>query len=449
MDVYNFQFAEKYQGFWKIKGSRRRPLAGVLTIKNDVISLEVIGQDVLIKNWAVSYIPVIEGYAFYKDENQKNHDYHFILKGLSFKKHSVFGDHMLNAEYDVRVILVSDKKKLETDRVRSCCIRNGLMDSWVKDITINSYSFEFPPNLQLKYKQSESLVLYQTKSNRIYLYFGYDYNFPDKNGFRLAHKSFLNVEFDGLKHFDESLISLLSIHWLFSLIWNNNSSPEYLCFRTQKGQFLYKESRKYTYKYSLKSGSISTDVTDFDEVAFPELFRKWFLVLESNLSSVESIFETLDNDFMNPSSKIKNYTTAIDGLVKSEKTESVEVEQGCSDLIEKVSGYINKKEAQLLKRFLFKHEPFTLKEKLEKILGDLNSYIELNVEDGFSSKVVNTRNILTHGRIRKKADKIYKKEQYRDLALCLESLVMAYLLQQIGIPSETAKKITGTVSSPK
>lgn len=449
MDVYNFRFAEKYQGFWKIKGSRRKPLAGVLTIKNDVISLEVIGQDVLIKNWAVSYIPVIVGYAYYKDENQKNHDYHIVLKGLNFKRRSIFGKHMFNALYDVNILLVSDKKGFRTERIRSCCIRNGLMDSWVSNISISSCSFEFPPNLQLIYKQSESLTLYQTESKRIYLYFGYDYNFPDKKGFRLTNKSFLNVEFEGLKHFDESLSILSSVHWLFSILWNNNSSPEYLCFRTKEGQFLYKESRKYSYRYTTKNDAISTDIDDFDEGTFPDLFRKWFFVLESNLSSVESFFETLDNDFMNPSSKIKNYTTVIDGLIKSEKTGLVEVEQGCSDLIEKVSGYINKKETQLLKRFLFKHEPFTLKEKLEKILDDLNSYIELNVEDDFSSKVVNTRNILTHGRIRKKSDKIYKKEQFRDLSLCLESLVMVYLLQQIGIPSETAKKIIGTISSPK
>ena len=449
MDVYNFQFAESYQGFWKIKGSRRKPLTGVLTIKNDVISLEVIGQDVRIKNWAVSYIPVIEGYAYYKDDNQKNHDYYFILKGLNFRSHSVFGKHMFNALYDVNILLVSDTKGFGTNNIRSCCIRNGLMDKWVSDITINSCSFEFPPNLLFKYKQRESMTLFQSGANRIYLYFGYDFNYPDKKGFRLTNKSFLNVEFERLKNFDESLNILSSVHWLFSIVWNNNSSPEYLCFRTNKGQFLYKESRKYSYKYTSKNDTLSTDINDFDEVAFPDMFRKWFFVLESNLSSVESFFETLDNDFMNPSSRIKNYSTVIDGLVKSEKTELVEVEPGCSVLIEKVSEYMNKKEKQLLKRYLFKHEPFTLKEKLEKILGELNSYIELNVEDDFSSKVVNTRNILTHGRVRKRADKTYKKEQYRNLAFCLESLIMAYLLQQIGTSSKTAKKIIRTISSPK
>jgi len=152
MDVYNFQFAEKYQGFWKIKGSRRKPLAGILSIKNDVISLEVTGQNIQTRNWAVPYITAIEGYAFYKDENEKNHDYHFILKGLNFRSRSVFGKHMFNASYDVNILFVSDKKGFRTEKIRSCCIRNGLMDKWVSDITINSCSFEFPPNLQFKYK---------------------------------------------------------------------------------------------------------------------------------------------------------------------------------------------------------------------------------------------------------------------------------------------------------
>ena len=292
------------------------------------------------------------------------------------------------------------------------------------------------------------MTFFQIDLNRIYLNFGYDYNYPDKKGFKLAHKSFLNVEFDGLKHFDVALNVLNSIHWLFSIIWYNNSSPEYFCFRTREGQFIFKESRKYSYKYTTKNNSIRTDIEDYGEELFSDLFRKWFLVLDSDFSSVESFFESLDNDYMNPSAKIKNYTTVIDGLIKSEKTDLVEVELGCSDLIEKVSEHINKKELKLLKRFLYKHEPFTLKEKLEKIVSELNSYVELNIEDDFSSKVVNTRNILTHVRLHRRTDKVYKKEQYRDLGLCLESLIIAYLLLQIGVSSEIARKTIGTITSP-
>ena len=274
MDVYNFKFAEQYHGFWKIKGSRRKPLAGVLTIKNDVISLEVTGQNVLIKNWAVSYISVIEGYAYYKDENQKNYVYHIILKGLILKRHSFFGKRMFNASYDVNTLFVSDKKNFKTDIIRSCCIRNGLMDSWISNIAINSCTFEFPPNLLFKFKQSESMTLFHLDSKKIYLYFGYDFNFPDKRGFRLANKSFLNVEFESLKYFDESLNILNSIHWLFSIIWNNNSSPEYYCFRTKEGQFIYKESRKFSYKYTSKNDSINTDIDDYDKEMFPAQDRR-------------------------------------------------------------------------------------------------------------------------------------------------------------------------------
>lgn len=449
MDVYNFRFAEQYQGLWKIKGSRRKPMFGVLTIKNDIISLEIVGQNVSEKNWAVSFIPEIEGYAFYKDENQKNHDYHFILKGVAFKIHSIFGDHMLNSTFDVNSIFVSDKKKFKANRIRSCCIRNGLMDSWISSIAIGSCTFEYVPSILFKHKQKESMTLFQLGSNKIYLYFGYDFNYPDKKGFRFAHKSFLNVEFERLKNFDKSLRILSYVHWLFSIIWNNNSSPEYFCFRTKNGQFIYKESKKHSYKYITNNDSIRTYIYDYDEALFPEIFRRWRALLESNISALESFFEAFENDYMNPSSKIKSYSTVIDGLVNREKTELVEVEQGCSDLIEKVSGYINKKESKLLKRYLFKHESFTLKEKIEKILTALNSYVELIIESDFITKVVNTRNILTHSRIRKKADKVYKKEQYQDLSICLESLVMAYLLQQVGIPSEVAKKIIGAISSPR
>ena len=144
--------------------------------------------------------------------------------------------------------------------------------------------------------------------------------------------------------------------------------------------------------------------------------------------------------------KIKNLLTVIDGLIPNEKAEKVEVAKGCSALLNKVSMHINNKEKKLLKSLMFKAEPFTLKEKIDKALGDLSSYVELKIEEGFSIKVVNTRNVLTHPH--KRTNNVYSKEQYRDLTFCLESLIRAFLLLQINMPSDIARKTVGAITSP-
>ena len=50
-----------------------------------------------------------------------------------------------------------------------------------------------------------------------------------------------------------------------------------------------------------------------------------------------------------------------------------------------------------------------------------------------------TRNLLTH--TKSSGKDVFHKEQYRDVAFCLEDLIMAYILFKIGVPKEIAKKI--------
>lgn len=446
MDVYNFRFVERYNGFWKIKGNRGKSIYGILTIGDDNISLELVGQNLPAKHIHNSFVNEIRGYAFYKDNDNNRHGYHFILKELEYRTHSVFGDHMTNTVYDVKYLYVSDRKNFKTEKILSCCVRNGIMDSWVSNITINSCKFDFS-KIHFEYQQNKPINLFCSKDKRIYLYFGYDYYFPDKKGFRLNHKSFLNIEFEKRTTFYESLTLLISIHWFFTLIWNNFTPPDYFCFRNREGQFIFKESNRHSYKYISKNYSLRAEINDYPEDMFPHFFEKWFQNLESNYQPIESFFETVENEYMNPSSMIKNYLTVIDGMIPNEKTEKIEVVKGCSAILEKVSSQISKKEIKLLRSLMYKAEPFTLKEKIDFVLGNVSSYVELKLEELFSTKVVNTRNVLTHPH--KRTNNVYGKEQYRDLAYCLESLIKAFLLLQISIPSDIARKTIGKITSPQ
>lgn len=446
MDVYNFQFVERYHGFWRIKGDRGKSIYGILTIVDDNISLELVGQNLPAKQIHYSFINEIRGYAFYKDNDKNRHGYHFILKELEYRTYSVFGDHMTNATYDVNYLYVSDRKNYKTEKILSCCVRNGIMDSWVSNITIKSCNFDFD-KIHFEYQQSKPMNLFRSNDKRVYLYFGYDYNYPDKKGFRLNHKTFLNIEFEKQKSFYDSLRLSSSIHWFFALLWNNTTPPDYFCFRTREGQFIFKESNKHSNKYTHREYSLRTDINDYPEDMFPHFFEKWFQILKSNFQPIESFFETFENEYMNPSSMIKNYLTVMDGMIPNEKTEKIEVVKGCSVILDKVSTHISKKEIKLLRNLFYKPEPFTLKEKIDLVLGNLNSYVDINKEVDFSTKVVNTRNVLTHPH--KRTNNVYSKEQYRDLAYCLESLIKAFLLLQISIPSEIARKTIGKITCPQ
>jgi hypothetical protein len=40
---------------------------------------------------------------------------------------------------------------------------------------------------------------------------------------------------------------------------------------------------------------------------------------------------------------------------------------------------------------------------------------------------------------------VFSKEQYRDVAFCLEKLIMAYLLYSVGVEKSVAQKIIGKI----
>ena len=448
MNNYGFHFAESYQGYWNIAQIGRK-IPGTLHIEKHSIRLELFWNNVTHVDLRV--IPSATGYAYTDIENKKT-CYYFVLKGLQLMSVSWFGKHQSQYKLDVNNFCMSDKPRFSTNGIVNCCIRTQLMDKWVWDYTQESYSDLWPykenESIEVKYQAKPSLTLFESVLFELYLRFGYEAYTPNADGFGMSTHTFLNLRLKKKQKFYDALDFAESVIWLFSLLWNNQFSPDFIEFRTSKGKFIYKKSDKYQFKYfDVINKSLRTDISDFDVKELSYSIESWFRFVEKEKVSIGSFFETQYNEHIIPSAKIKNYMSVVDGLIKNEKTEKVEVEHGCADLLDKISRYINKKERKMLNRLMFRNEKFTLKEKLEKVIDGLHSYIELNIEDDFSSKAVNTRNVLTH--VCKKTEKIYKKDQYMDLAFCLELLIMAFLLQQIGVHSEISKKIIGVISSPE
>ena len=115
MDVYNFRFAEQYNGFWKIKGSRGKSIYGILSIRDGNITLELVGQNLPTEQIPYSFVNEIRGYAYFKESEQKKNCYHFILKDIECRSYSVFGDRMVKTIYDVSYLYVSDRKNFKTN----------------------------------------------------------------------------------------------------------------------------------------------------------------------------------------------------------------------------------------------------------------------------------------------------------------------------------------------
>ena len=73
----------------------------------------------------------------------------------------------------------------------------------------------------------------------------------------------------------------------------------------------------------------------------------------------------------------------------------------------------------------------------------LSEYVPINLEQDFCPKTIETRNLITHSK--ENSNDVFKKEQYRDVVFCLEDIIKAYILKNIGVPQDVAKKIISKI----
>ena len=74
----------------------------------------------------------------------------------------------------------------------------------------------------------------------------------------------------------------------------------------------------------------------------------------------------------------------------------------------------------------------------------LKEYVKVDTEPNFCMKVIETRNVITHPKSMGKD--VFSKEQYIDVAYCLEDIIRAYILYRIGVANKLALKILSVFS---
>ena len=75
----------------------------------------------------------------------------------------------------------------------------------------------------------------------------------------------------------------------------------------------------------------------------------------------------------------------------------------------------------------------------------LSEYTNIALPPDFCQRTVETRNLLTH--TNSSGKDVFHKEQYRDVAFCLDDLIRAYILFKIGVPTKIARKILPSIIS--
>ena len=451
MNNYSFQFADSYLGFWNVPQIGRK-IPGTLFIEKHSIRLELFWNNVSAAN--MSTISSATGYAYSEIDNKK-FCFYFALKGLRLTYSSWFGHHQSKYKWDVDHFFMSDKPRFSINGILNCCIRTHLMDKWVWDYIKESYSDLWPfrenDGIELKYQAKPSLTLFESEKLCLYIKFSHAAQAPNALGFDMSTNTFLNLNLKRKYEFYDALDLAESVIWLFSLLWDNQFNPEFIEFRTAKSKFIYKQSDRYSYKYrDITHDNLITSISNFDNEELKTIIAKWFNFVEEERSALSTFFETQFNEHTTPATRIKNYVSVIDGLTRnvrvpssgqmSDKTRLKKFDSS----FKKIKGVLSQKEFNEIKMAILRESPAELKPRFSYLMEILKEYVKVDTEPDFCKKVIETRNIITHPKSMGKD--VFRKEQYIDVAYCLEDIVRAYILFRIGVANKLALKIMSSFS---
>ena len=450
MNNYDFKYANSYLGYWNIPNIGRK-IPGTLYIEKHSICLELFWNNVAYTH--LSIFPSATGYAYAEKDNKK-YCYYFKLKDLHLTCVSWFGKHQSQYKLDVYSFFMSDKPRFSTNGIFNCCIRTNLMDRWLWDYTRNSYTCPLPINendpIELKFEAKPSLTLYESSKIRMYVKFGNGLSTPDATGFNMSAHCFLNISLKRKEKFYDALDLTECVIWLLSLLWNNNFNPDFLEFRTSKSKFIYKQSDRYSYKYhDIANNVLATSISDFEEGDISPMIDKWLSLTAYNKNAISTFFETQFNEHTTPSSAIKNYVSVIDGLSRDfdipsdAKTNVTKKREKFEPVFNKIKHTLTAKEFNELKMAVLRESTKDIKCRLAFFINLLSEYVPISLEQDFCSKTIETRNLITHSKAN--SNDVFKKEQYRNVVFCLEDIIRVYILKNIGVPRDVAKKIISKI----
>lgn len=444
MQNYSFSFSNSYSGHWSIPEIGNN-IPGTLIMDKTSIRLELFWNNY--KRVNTGKYKSITGYAFPAD-SEKVTCYYFNLNEIYLNYVSFFGNGQSIYKFDIGSFFISDIKNYDITRIHNSCIRTKLLDKWVWEYSCNYYECKLPvvsDRLSFSYEPPKSLTLFEDSKIKVYIKFGSGFSSPNASGFSMSTHAFLNILNKETISFEDSLGLSEYLYDLFSLLFGNNTPPDFMEFRSDDAIFIFKRSPQTSYQFVNEDTSLSSSLVDFlDNDDLNLIINKWLSLLDNEKYSVESYYETIRDEHIPLSASIKNYISVIEGLSKGLKIQSsgqakgTKKENRIKELINKIQG-LSQSEINEIKMLVTRESSKEPKLILKQILIELSNQTSVIVEKDFCKKAVNTRNYITHTNARE--TNIYQKNEYWDVSFALENIIAAFLLYKIGVNSHLIKKI--------
>lgn len=446
MDCYNFSFQKSYTGFWKIDKNQKTKVLGTLILHDHYIEIEFYYDDHSFS--CSSSIPSIEGEAFATNENGKKVLYKFSLVGLDFKTSTNFVQRMKHYVYDVKQFFVYTEA-YDLKEIKSVCLRTHHLDRWASELVRQGFNIKDPDSktghFELEFAPHDVISLYHddTSGFDVNIFFSWQYQINESNTY-LKTKNFLNIEFGKQTlNISDAYVEIDKIVKLLYLLWNFSFQPEFLEFKTTKGDFILKISDKHSYQYIDTSASISpyTDIEDFSISDFITIVSKWYELYSDYSNALDTYFETISNDHTSPSVKIKNYVSTIDALSEGTRGPMKPIPDNTRNgkFLKKLEGRLNTSEMKRLRDLVLKEKPSQLKPRFRQLIAKLANVLPSTINEEFVTKIVNTRNNITHPK--DKEEDSFAPDEYEDAAYLLTKVIRAHLLRYITISNTIIKKI--------
>lgn len=461
MNCYNFSFQKSYTGFWKLNNTGES-IPGILYLYDNSIEIELFYESANIVS--IDKIPSFKGWAISKDGKGKEVKYKFLLSGLHLQKETKFDQGIYHTFLDVECIYIYDEG-YDLRQIESACIRTRMLDKWASKISRNAFvlkksEVKTTGHLELEFNPQGALVLFQDNTNfKINIYFGWQQSIKD-NDIYLRTRNFLNIFFGRQIDLSEAFSKIESIKYFFYLIWNQPFCPDFVEFRSSAGNFILKLSSKYTYQYMDDNQRYSphTDIEDFVELHNSDIlggdysntmlgvmFSKWFEIYESHPDAIDTYFDTISNEHIAPSIKIKNFVSTIDALTDNLRGPIKPMPLDSRNAIflqsifDKTAGMLSSNDKQRLRDIVLKEKPTQLKPRFRQLVEILDDCIPSSIDNIFVEKIVNTRNNITHPKEKERL--AFSPAEYDDAAYLLTKVIRAYLLQQLLVKAVLIKKI--------
>lgn len=461
MNCYDFSFQESYTGFWKFDGMED-DFSGTLFLHNNSIEIELISKNYF--DFFKNRTRNLHGTAFAENSNGKEESYKFMLCGLHFKKEAQLNGGINRTILDVEKVLIS-QGGYDLNEITSVCIRTPLLDKWTCGLTKKGFKNKIHENgrFEMEFVPQQKLTLYNdiNTSFNIYIHFGWHRSFK-MNSNCIGTKDFLNIEFESKINLYEANKKNEIIRNFLCLLWNRTFTPVFTEFRSTKGNFILKFSKKHSYQYieNFENSSPDTEIEDFDENVesvqnntahtfstqmIEKAISKWLELYDKHTDALDTYFDTIFNGHISPSVKIKNFISTIDALSENLKGTTRPVPndsrngQFLQNIFQKTEGILDQKEKKRLRDLVLKEKTTYLKPRFRKLIKSLENLVPEYLNDDFVEKVVNTRNNITHPK--DKEDNTFHPEDYDKAAYLLTKVIRAYLLKELSIQPKTIKKI--------